>query len=131
MRRYVRSKLSMIVELYKAISAECKKLSPDAVMYRNNVPQGFRLPCFLVQVADTQAQRKLFDSFLFCKYIVLFYIKILHKPITYVIIIALYVYSSMHTNTHTIGVLFFFQRWTCKIMIIVEDIKEGGILKWQ
>ncbi len=52
----------MIVELYKAISAECKKLCPDAVMYRNNVPQGFKFPCFLVQVADTLAQRKLFDS---------------------------------------------------------------------
>lgn len=52
----------MIVELYKAISAECLKICPDAEMYRNNIPQGFKVPCFLVQVADTQAQRKLFDS---------------------------------------------------------------------
>lgn len=52
----------MTVELYKAVSVECLKVCPKARMYRNNIPQDFKVPCFLVTVTDTQAQRKLFNS---------------------------------------------------------------------
>lgn len=52
----------MTVELYKAVSSECLKICPEARVYRNNIPQGFKAPCFLVIMTDTQAQRKLFNS---------------------------------------------------------------------
>lgn len=46
----------MINKLYEAIAAGLKKVKPCKV-YRENIPQGFKTPCFMVTIYDQNPTR--------------------------------------------------------------------------
>lgn len=50
----------MVDILYKAIAAECRSSVPKLKkLYRDNIPQNMELPCVLVEITETTANRRL------------------------------------------------------------------------
>jgi len=49
----------MINDVYKGISAECKIVNPTAKVYRDNTPQNFTTPAFLVEQIDFSPVRSI------------------------------------------------------------------------
>ena len=49
----------MINDVYKGISAECKIVNPTAKVYRDNTPQNFTTPAFLVEQIDFSPTRSI------------------------------------------------------------------------
>ena len=50
----------MVDILYKAIAAECRSSVPELKkIYRDNIPQNMEVPCILVEITETAANRRL------------------------------------------------------------------------